>query len=721
MKGTLLILFFLCIHLAIMAQLCGTDEQHNKLWQTDTSYRQKLQKIQQEVSKILQQYRSQKTNDAIYSIPVVVHIINLGEPVGTGSNITDTQVQSAINGMNQRFANSTGAGVNAEINFCLATRDPNGCSTTGIVRVNGAAVTGYQANGVDRNNCGGANEYLIKNLSKWPVSDYYNIWVVTQICGVAGFAYYPTGDSYDGTMIAYNYMNASLPTLAHEVAHGFYLAHTFNGENNGFCPTDNDCMLEGDWICDTPPHRSTDCGTGNPCSVSGVWDNSRKNYMSYCSAPDRFTAGQKARMRATLLVYPRASLLSSQGCTPTNFGTVITKTNATCNGNCNGSITVNPACAGTYTYAWNTGATIAAISSLCAGNYAVNITNTVTNETANINITITQPDPLNISLNRIQPCTGSNNGSAGVTVTGGTPFLSAPFSIIAGTGTGTFGSTEYPNPYGNAYWGAKHQLLFEASELHALGFNAGKILSAALNIAALGGGTYTYNNFQLKAGTTANTSLTAFQTGLTTVFGPQSIDIATGWNTYNFNTPFSWDGISNIIIEICFNNTSVTANSITYYTPRNSKDPSVVYARQNTNDVCSNSSAVFTDYKRPNMRFTVRKDSTFYNYAWSNGQTAASVTTLTAGSYSISVTDANNCSSNISFDLIAANTWTGTVNTAWENPGNWSCGIIPGANTDVIINSGSVVINSNVSCRTLDTRPGVQLTITPGNTLTLTR
>jgi hypothetical protein len=72
------------------------------------------------------------------------------------------------------------------------------------------------------------------------------------------------------------------------------------------------------------------------------------------------------------------------------------------------------------------------------------------------------------------------------------------------------------------------------------------------------------------------------------------------------------------------------------------------------------------------------------------------------------------------FSLIIKNIWTGSANTLWENPNNWSCGQLPDANTDVIINSGRIVISSNTICRSLRVAAGAQLTVTPGFTLTVT-
>lgn len=65
------------------------------------------------------------------------------------------------------------------------------------------------------------------------------------------------------------------------------------------------------------------------------------------------------------------------------------------------------------------------------------------------------------------------------------------------------------------------------------------------------------------------------------------------------------------------------------------------------------------------------------------------------------------------------NTWTGSVNTSWENPGNWSCGTIPDNNTDVILTTGNITINSNVTVRTLYVGPSANVTVSPGFKLTI--
>jgi len=64
--------------------------------------------------------------------------------------------------------------------------------------------------------------------------------------------------------------------------------------------------------------------------------------------------------------------------------------------------------------------------------------------------------------------------------------------------------------------------------------------------------------------------------------------------------------------------------------------------------------------------------------------------------------------------------WRGTVNTSWENPANWSCNKLPDSNTDVIIPNGFVIVNSNVSVRSLTVNPGAIFIITAGKSVTIT-
>ncbi len=72
--------------------------------------------------------------------------------------------------------------------------------------------------------------------------------------------------------------------------------------------------------------------------------------------------------------------------------------------------------------------------------------------------------------------------------------------------------------------------------------------------------------------------------------------------------------------------------------------------------------------------------------------------------------------SNIKF----VNRWTGAANTLWNNPANWSCGTVPDANTDVVISTGTAVLNVNGSCRSIAVSAGAKFTASAGFTLVVT-
>ena len=67
--------------------------------------------------------------------------------------------------------------------------------------------------------------------------------------------------------------------------------------------------------------------------------------------------------------------------------------------------------------------------------------------------------------------------------------------------------------------------------------------------------------------------------------------------------------------------------------------------------------------------------------------------------------------------------WTGLVSTAWEDSGNWTCGVLPDGNTDVIIKAGAPnypIINSNAICHSLSAATFTSVRIKAGFNLTLT-
>lgn len=189
-----------------------------------------------------------------------------------------------------------------------------------------------------------------------------------------------------------------------------------------------------------------------------------------------------------------------------------------------------------------------------------------------------------------------------------TIFLHTGFSQLITVGTSSTSNTalSYPAPYGNYYHGAKHQMIIRASELNASGMSAGNISSLAFHVDVANG--TALNGFSIAMKHTNRTewgfSLDDFDTGLTTVSNNSSYTETSGWNTHVFSTPFFWDGVSNLMIETCFNNTNYTNNASTYFSSTSFN--SVLYTRKDEVGVCSivqNDFSFSNSANRPNMRF----------------------------------------------------------------------------------------------------------------------
>lgn len=348
----LIVLSLFTLHICNSQINCGTDLVHKTLMSKDASYRSAYLQSQINIDQSTQTQAFHKTKDQIFRIPVVVHIIHLGEPVGIGSNISDSLVYAAIQGLNDRFKNVIGNSLDIGIEFCLAIRDPNGKQTNGINRVNGSFIKDYIASGITEQ-----NKDLLRKLSIWPNLEYYNIWVIhrSTYAGVA-FAQYPTNPPYfyDGTVITASYMNYKSSTLTHELGHALFLYHTFEGDNdNTICPENFNCWTQGDKICDTDPHKRSACDS-NSCANFGFgnWENSKFNYMSYCSRPidlAKFSPNQKGRMLNTLSNYPRNQYLNSFNCTPCEQIKLILSASVTCQ---KGIIFLNSTYIQGATYQW---------------------------------------------------------------------------------------------------------------------------------------------------------------------------------------------------------------------------------------------------------------------------------------------------------------------------------------------------------------------------------
>jgi hypothetical protein len=128
-----------------------------------------------------------------------------------------------------------------------------------------------------------------------------------------------------------------------------------------------------------------------------------------------------------------------------------------------------------------------------------------------------------------------------------------------GTGTTTVGY-----PFYSFYMDSRTDMLYTQSELGIstpatitkIGFNFATIASQMLN------------GFYIKFQNTNATSLSGFtSTGWMNVYSGTYVPPGTGWQYITLTTPFYYDGVNNLLVEVCFNNSSYTSNSTVYSTP----------------------------------------------------------------------------------------------------------------------------------------------------------
>ena len=181
---------------------CGIDEAIELMKAKDPNYEKEMQRLLKAIPEIVENsknYVERSMLPPILNVPVVVHVIHSGEPIGTGMNLSDAQIEAQIDILNEDFAALNATFImsppqwqssigNPEVNFCLAVIDPNGNPTNGITR-DQMTVTGST---IANSNI----ESVIKPATWWDSDEYYNIWTLpipgtTASGGTTGYAYYP--------------------------------------------------------------------------------------------------------------------------------------------------------------------------------------------------------------------------------------------------------------------------------------------------------------------------------------------------------------------------------------------------------------------------------------------------------------------------------------------------------------------------------------------------
>lgn len=139
------------------------------------------------------------------------------------------------------------------------------------------------------------------------------------------------------------------------------------------------------------------------------------------------------------------------------------------------------------------------------------------------------------------------------------PSSSGPTSLYTiGSGTYYMVSGTSSQPFDAKLPAKRSQILYRASELTAMGITSGTISSVAFNMSKYS--VRPYQNLQIKMGTTALNNLvdepTVNEIPTSTVKTLSSYATVNGWNTFTLDVPFVWDGTSNVVVEVCYNNGS---------------------------------------------------------------------------------------------------------------------------------------------------------------------
>ena len=117
-------------------------------------------------------------------------------------------------------------------------------------------------------------------------------------------------------------------------------------------------------------------------------------------------------------------------------------------------------------------------------------------------------------------------------------------------------------PFGTGYDDGQRQYLFTVNDLNTAGIGAGEITGIQWEVVQDESQTMYGFNIEMKH-TTANAPLTGFETGFTNCYSA-SHTAYSGWNHFNFTSNFDWDGLSNILVKVCFDNDEYTSSSTVY-------------------------------------------------------------------------------------------------------------------------------------------------------------
>jgi len=160
-------------------------------------------------------------------------------------------------------------------------------------------------------------------------------------------------------------------------------------------------------------------------------------------------------------------------------------------------------------------------------------------------------------------------------------------TITLGSGTSQSGAYD-PSP-ANVFWESRHlQFVYTKSEINAQGISGPHLLkSIAFNVSQVAD--KTHSNYKIRIGhTTATDASSNINTTLTQVYSASSVSFnSSGWKTFTFTTPFQWNGIDNIVVDICWGvNSDYSGSGQVYvYTPEVTNG--IGYINSSSQSMCS--------------------------------------------------------------------------------------------------------------------------------------
>ncbi len=285
---------------------------HHRLLETDPDFRRRQTDLEHATAARLRMALAPRTTP--YNITVVIQVVYNSDQ----EKISMAQAQSQIDALNRDYraknadkskAPAIWKGLVADpiIQFTLATNDPSGKATNGIIYTQTERTSFGDDDSVKSVSTGGADP--------WDTSKYLNLWVCNLGGGLLGYAQFPGGPAAtDGVVILYTAFGtkgvATAPfnlgrTATHEVGHFFNLRHIWG---------DTEDCSGTDFVADTPNAENPNYGKPAFPHIScnnGPNGDMFMDYMDYVDDDTMimFTPGQVARIHAAL-DGPRSSLVS---------------------------------------------------------------------------------------------------------------------------------------------------------------------------------------------------------------------------------------------------------------------------------------------------------------------------------------------------------------------------------------------------------------------------